>query len=144
MRLSLHTDYALRTLMYLAAERKRSSIQEIAIFFDISRDHLAKVVRRLSQEGYIRTVRGVGGGIELAQDTSEINLGELIDRFEGELHLLDCVAVDGVCKIQPNCKLKDVFAEAERIQRNYLGQHCLSDLIPPDSKLVELITEVTN
>ena len=144
MRLSLHTDYALRTLMYLAAERKRSSIQDIASFFGISRDHLAKVVRRLSQEGYIRTVRGVGGGIELAQNSEDINLGELIDRFEGPLHLLDCVAVDGVCLIQPNCKLKDIFSEAERVQREYLGQHALSDLIPPDTKLVELKTDVAN
>jgi len=144
MRLSLHTDYALRTLMYLGTEQKRSSIQEIAGFFGISRDHLAKVVRRLSQEGYVRTVRGVGGGIELAQDPGEINLGELIDRLEGPMHLLDCVAVEGVCRIQPGCKLRGVFAEAERLQREYLGGYHLLDLIDPETRLVDLKTEVTD
>ncbi len=141
MRLSLHTDYALRTLMYLASQGQRSSIQEIASFFEISRDHLAKVVRRLSQQGYIRTVRGVGGGIELAQEPDQINLGELIDRFEGPLHLLDCVSVDGVCLIQSGCQLKEVFAEAERLQREYLGKFVLSDLAGSESKLVELKTD---
>ncbi|MBL4883606.1 MAG: transcriptional regulator, Rrf2 [Flavobacterium sp.] len=144
MRLSLHTDYALRTLMHLATERKRCSIQEIASFYGISRDHLAKVVRRLSQEGYLRTVRGVGGGIELAQKPEIINLGEVLDRLEGPMHLLDCVSVEGICRIQPSCKLKDIFAEAERLQREYLGNHFLIDLIPPDEKLVELKTKVTD
>ncbi len=144
MRLSLHTDYALRTLMYLTAQGGRCSIQEIAAFFEISRDHLAKVVRRLGQLGYVRTVRGVGGGMELIKDPGEINLGELIDSLEGPLHLHDCVAVEGVCRIQPNCRLKGIFAEAERIQREYLGQHCLSDLIPPETDLVELKSEADN
>lgn len=143
MSLSLHTDYALQALMYLAAKRSRSQIQDVAEFFGISRDHLAKVVRRLSQEGYLRTVRGAGGGIELARKPGDINLGELIDRMEGSLHLLDCVAVEGICRIQPNCKLKVVFAEAERLQREYLGRFVLSDLVSSETNLVDLKAGVT-
>ena len=60
MRLSLHTDYALRTLMYLASQRGRCHVADVAGFFRISKDHVAKVVQRLAHEGLVRSVRGVG------------------------------------------------------------------------------------
>ena len=62
MQLSLHTDYALRTLMTLASLDRQSSVEEIARRYGISRNHLAKVAQRLQAEGYIETFRGRGGG----------------------------------------------------------------------------------
>ena len=112
----MQTDYALRTLMYLASQDERVTVADVATLFKISNNHVAKVVNQLSRFGYIRSVRGLGGGIELATPLEEIRLGEVIERFEGSLHLLDCVGTDNVCVIQPFCKLKGVLAEAERIQ----------------------------
>ncbi|MCA9075208.1 MAG: Rrf2 family transcriptional regulator [Planctomycetaceae bacterium] len=138
MRLSLHTDFALRTLMFLAGRQERASVAEIAEFFDVSRDHLAKVVQRLSREGYVRSMRGVGGGVELARPAEDIELGEVIERFEGSMHLLDCVAIENVCVIQPGCKLKHVLAEAERIQVEYLKSVRLADVVQVGEDLVQL------
>ncbi|MEZ6056461.1 MAG: Rrf2 family transcriptional regulator [Planctomycetaceae bacterium] len=137
MRLALHTDFALRTLMYLAARLGRSNIADIAQFFGVSKDHLAKVALRLSREGFIRSVRGIGGGIELARLPTEISLGEVIERFEGAMHLLDCVAVENVCRIQPSCKLKGVLQEAERLQVEYLRSVTLADVVQDDVGLVQ-------
>ena len=78
MRLSLQTDYALRTLMYLASVPGRATIQQVADLFRISVDHVAKVVQHLNRLGYIRSVRGVGGGIELGD---ELVLDILSDTF---------------------------------------------------------------
>ena len=66
MRLTLHTDYALRVLIHVAiADGKLITISDIAESFDISKHHLMKVVSDLSQKGYLDTVRGRGGGIRL-------------------------------------------------------------------------------
>lgn len=138
MRLALHTDYALRTLIYLALHRRRASIGQIAEFFKISKDHLAKVAQRLSQELLIRTIRGVGGGLELARKPEEIRIGEVIDRFEGGMHLLDCVVMDDTCVIQPGCRLRTVLMEAERLQRDYLNSVTLADIVAGESDLVQL------
>jgi Rrf2 family transcriptional regulator, nitric oxide-sensitive transcriptional repressor len=138
MRLSLQTDFALRTLMFLVARGARASVNDVAVFFGISRDHLSKVAQRLSQAGYIRTVRGLGGGLELIKSPNDIRIGEVIEAFEGSMHLLDCVAVSNVCVIQPGCLLRGVLAEAERVQRDYLNSIRLSDIIAPQSSLVEL------
>ena len=61
MRLTLHTDYALRVLIHVAiADGKLITISDIAESFDISKQHLMKVANNLSQKGYLDTVRGRG------------------------------------------------------------------------------------
>ena len=53
MRLTLHTDYALRVLIHVAvADGKLITISDIAESFDISKQHLMKVVSDLSRKGY--------------------------------------------------------------------------------------------
>jgi len=138
MRLALHTDFALRTLMYLASRGGRASVGEVAEFFGISRDHLAKVAQRLVRERFVRSQRGVGGGLELARAADQISVGEVIERMEGSLHLLDCVVMENVCRIQPGCRLRSALAEAERLQTEYLRGIRLSDVVPSGSSLVEL------
>jgi Rrf2 family transcriptional regulator, nitric oxide-sensitive transcriptional repressor len=130
MKLSLQTDFSLRTLMYLAMKPGRRNVAEIAQFFQISAGHVAKVVNHLSRMGYIRSIRGVGGGIELAKSPEAITIGEIVAAVEGDVHLLDCVGMDNVCVIERTCKLKGVLAQAERIQRDYLNSVRLSDVLP--------------
>ena len=139
MRLGLHTDYGLRILMYLASADCRATIAGIASFFGISKDHLAKVARTLTREGFVRSVRGSGGGLELAMSPSEISIGQVILRLEGSMELLECVgSVNNVCVLQPNCRLRSVLAEAERLQTEYLCSISLSDLVAGGQPLVRI------
>lgn len=135
MRLALHTDYALRTLMYLAVEQRQVTAREVADFYGISADHVAKVVNQLARWGYVRSVRGAGGGISLARPAESISIGEVIQAMEGPLHLLECVGTQGVCIIESYCKLRRVLAEAERLQTEYLRSVRLVDVIPQRQQL---------
>lgn len=132
MRLSLQTDFALRTLMFLASRqaKARATIRDVAAFFRISAPHVAKVVNQLSRLGYVRSIRGIGGGIELGRTPAEIRVGDVVMAFEGNMHLLECVGTDDVCVIQDHCKLRNVLARAERLQLDYLKEVRLSDVIP--------------
>lgn len=139
MRLSLHTDYALRTLMYLSGIEQRATTGQIAEFFSISKDHLAKVVQRLTRLGWIRTVRGIGGGLELAVQPDCLTVGEVIEKLEGSTQLLQCVRSPvQLCVIQGNCRLRHVLGEAERIQMDYLRSVSLSDIAKPGIQLVNV------
>ncbi|HVU86501.1 MAG TPA: Rrf2 family transcriptional regulator [Pirellulales bacterium] len=138
MRLALLTDYALRTLIYLVGKPGRANIHDVSDFYRISPHHVAKVVHRLGRLGYVRSIRGVGGGIEMARDPDDIRIGEVIVAFEGHMHLLECVATPKVCVIQPQCRLRDVLAEAERLQREYLNSVRLSDIVQPGGQLADL------
>jgi Rrf2 family nitric oxide-sensitive transcriptional repressor len=138
MRLALLTDYALRTLIYLVGKPGRANIQEVADFYRISPHHVAKVVHRLGRLGYVRSIRGVGGGIEMARPPQDIRVGEVLLAFEGNMHLLECVGTPKVCVIQPRCRLREVLAEAERRQLAYLNEVLLSDIVQPGGQLADL------
>ena len=130
MRLSLHTDYALRVLMFLAGAGRRCTVSEITEFYKISRDHVAKVTARLARSGYIRALRGAGGGLEMARAAEEICVGKVVAEFEGTLQLLECVTAEEIiCRIQPGCKLRHVLAKAEKVQQDYLDSVHLSDIV---------------
>ena len=132
MRLDLQTDFALRTLMFLASRRAkaRATIADVARFFRISAPHVAKVVNQLARLGYVRSIRGPGGGIELGRPPADIRVGDVVVAFEGNMHLLECVGTDAICVIQDHCKLRTVLAKAERLQLDYLHDVRLSDVIP--------------
>lgn len=135
MQLTTQTDYALRTLMFLATRTERATVADVASLFGISANHVAKVVNLLNRYGYLRSIRGIGGGIELAQSPGEIRIGEVIERIEGDLHLLSCVGADDSCRIHSFCKLKNTLAEAERIQKEYLNSVTLADVVPTRRQL---------
>lgn len=53
MKITQFTDYSLRLMLYLAGRRERVvTVREVAEFYDISSEHLKKIVRRLSDLGY--------------------------------------------------------------------------------------------
>jgi Rrf2 family nitric oxide-sensitive transcriptional repressor len=139
MALSLQTDYALRTLIYLAGKPGRTQIGPVAEFYGISVHHVAKVVSQLARWGYVRSIRGIGGGIELARKAEDIRVGEVVQASEGRMHLLECVGVENVCVIQPACKLRRVLARAEEMQMDYLNSVRLSDVVRPAGQLVDLL-----
>jgi Rrf2 family nitric oxide-sensitive transcriptional repressor len=138
VRLTLQTDYALRTLMFLAIQPQRTTIGDVAQRFNISSAHVAKVVNQLARLRLVRSVRGVGGGIELAQPPDQIRIGQVVTAFEGSMKLLDCIDAEGVCVIESFCRLKSVLGEAERIQMEYLNSITLADVLPSNQQMVEL------
>ena len=96
MRLTNYSDYALRSLIYLAVKpdsQTLSNISDIANSYHISKSHLTKIIHQLGQLGYIESVRGKNGGIRLAYAPKDINLGVLIKQIEPDFDLVECFAV---------------------------------------------------
>lgn len=140
IRLNLSTDYALRTLLYLARQPERqASCREIAEFYAISGDHVSKVVQHLAHAGLVRAGRGRGGGLRLGRDAVRITVGEVVELFEGPVSLLECVSREGVCVIQPGCRLRRVLDDAGARLMAELKAVTLADLVTPeDGALVQL------
>ena len=129
MRLTLYTDYALRTLMYLGVmEPQQASIAEIARAFKISESHLTKVVHHLGRLGLIKTTRGRGGGLRLAQPPGQISLGNVVRQTEEDMSLVECFG-DGACVITSACQLRIVLGQALDAFLAVLDQYTLADLI---------------
>jgi Rrf2 family nitric oxide-sensitive transcriptional repressor len=137
MRLTLWTDYALRTLIFVGAKGGRlATITEIAGSFDISQAHLMKVVNRLGQQGYLDTVRGKGGGIRLARSPTEIRVGAIVRETEEDLAVMGCLAETGFCRIESCCVLRHALREATLAFLQTLDGYTLADLLAPGARLV--------
>jgi Rrf2 family nitric oxide-sensitive transcriptional repressor len=144
IRLNLSTDYALRTLLYLASNPGRQvSTREVVEFYGISADHVSKVVQHLVHGGFVRSGRGRTGGLQLGRPAEEITVGRVVELFEGPVSLLDCVASQGVCVIQPGCRLRGVLARAGAQLVETLNAVTLAELTAsPGPSLIQLALPV--
>ncbi|MCP1318287.1 Rrf2 family transcriptional regulator [Halomonas sp. 707B3] len=130
MRLTRFTDYSIRVLLYLAAKgEERSTIHEISDTFNISRNHLMKVVQELSQKHYVTAIRGKHGGIILTRDPATIKLGELVREMEHDTALVECFQEENGCIITPACRLKPILNEALSAFFDVLNCYTLADLL---------------
>lgn len=136
MRITKHTDYALRVLLYLAVRSKQGAESEvvptarIAEAFGISENHLTKVARRLSELGLVTSKRGVGGGLTLALEPTEVSVGAVMRAFDRAEDLIECFdeATDE-CVISPACGLKAVLGEAQEAFFATLDPVTLAELV---------------
>ncbi|MBV1837152.1 Rrf2 family transcriptional regulator [Acetobacter estunensis] len=137
MQLTLHTDYALRTLVFLACNPERlASIREIAEVYGISENHLIKIIHRLGQGGFIETIRGRNGGLRLGRPSEDIRLGDVVRYTEEELGLVVCMQTakekGSTCRLMPNCRLRGVLGTALSAFMNVLDQTTLADVVSSD------------
>lgn len=136
MRLTQHTDYAIRVLMFAASRYLRegpealSSIREIAEAYGVSENHLMKVVNRLAQEGLLHTQRGRHGGLRLARDPHQTRLGEVVRRVEDDMALVECFGSGSTCPLTAGCHLAKALDQARRAFVDSLDGHTLADLVP--------------
>ena len=97
MYITQHTDYALRALIYLGTNDDRLvTIQEIAERFDVSRNHLMKVVNALIRAGFVEGVRGKGGGLRLARAPREIGVGDVLRQMVLKIPALALGIIEGL------------------------------------------------
>lgn len=130
MHITSFTDYALRVLIYVAVKAPaQCTIAEIAERYDISRNHLMKVVQALNQRGYLCAQRGKNGGLRLKGPASDINLGQLIRETEQDKPLVECFGNHNQCLITPACQLKGILAEAQQAFYQCLDRYTLADLV---------------
>ena len=140
MRLTLHTDFALRVLIQVGLnDGKLTTISDIARSFGISKQHLTKVVNDLSRKGYLDTVRGRNGGIRLMREPRDINIGQVVRDTEGQLAVVGCLERKGYCCIEPVCVLRGALRDASNAFLAVLDAHTLADLIKPRRALSSLL-----
>lgn len=130
MRLTLHTDYALRLLIYLALHRdRRHTVDEIAQVHGISRNHLMKVALTLSREKIIDGARGRNGGLMLVRAPNTVNIGAVVRATEDNFNLVECFdSTTNRCAISSACLLKRPFARAVQAFLAVLDGYTLADI----------------
>jgi Rrf2 family nitric oxide-sensitive transcriptional repressor len=141
MKLTAFTDYALRVLIYLgAAGGRRATIAQIAQAYDVSENHLVKVVHFLGKQGWLANVRGKGGGLELAMPPELIPVGNVVRQTEGQVVAAECFGEQGGdCCIAPECHLRGVLGEAITAFYAVLDRYTLADIVDNREQLSRIL-----
>jgi Rrf2 family nitric oxide-sensitive transcriptional repressor len=132
MQLTLSTDIALRTLIYLGRKNDFATIQEVADANNISKTHLMKVVMALVAENILMSERGRNGGIRLATDARNIPISAVVRLMENSIALVPCMKLESSrdeCPLQPDCRLQGVLRQAKRAFFTSLEQNSLADIL---------------
>jgi len=137
MQLTLHTDYSFRVLIYLAQQGDGlATISEITEFYQISRNHLVKVVHHLASKGFIKTTRGKHGGMQLAQPPALISVGRVIRSIEPGFDLVECFSASNrSCAISAVCGLKNILYRASNEFLQKLDGYTLADVINENEQM---------
>ena len=130
MQLTRQTDYAIRALVYTTYHQDRLvNITEIAEYFKISRSHLAKIVATLSEHGFLKSIRGKGGGLKLRKPPIDINLGEVVRTFE-TFDLVACTATPQKERdeLTKHCGFNPILVSAMNAFLAVLDRYTLADI----------------
>lgn len=129
MRLTRQTNYAIRILMYCAANHGRlSRIPEIASAYGVSELFLFKILQPLVEHGLVETVRGRNGGVRLGRSADDITLFDVVRVTEDNFAMAECFENDATeCPLVDSCSLNAALREAlgaffEVLQRHTIGQ----------------------
>ncbi len=141
MRLTRHTDNALRSLIYIGLhDDGPSRITDIARRMGMSEDHAAKVIARLAELGFVETTRGRAGGVRLARPAEAINIGAVVRATEDNLNLVECFDPEtNQCPIAPACALAPALDEALSAFFAVLDRYTLGDLLARPRALQRLL-----
>ncbi len=131
MHLTLHTDYALRVLLYLAHfPDRRVNTREISDAFGISKNHLVRVIQNLAEHNFVSTTMGRGGGVSLLASPDKIRLSDVVKACEPNMNMVECFDKESnTCPIVPVCGLKAPLRAALESFLATLDQYTLADAV---------------
>lgn len=151
LRMSKMTDYGIVVLSGLAGDGEGSThtARELAERTHVPLPSVSKVLKELSQAGFLVSHRGVAGGYALARAPETISVAEVIAALEGPMSLTECGGAPkegaGACDLEPTCHLRGHMRVINGVIHDALSRLTLADLLGPvartRSRLVSLGVE---
>jgi Rrf2 family cysteine metabolism transcriptional repressor len=124
MKFTKKTDYALRTMQFLArqwyasesgqaGEPRPVPVQLISDQSRLSSRFLHGIVSKLSKARLLRTLPGPKGGIMLARDPESIAILDIVEAVEGRINLMECLEQPEQCGVSQGCSIMTVLHGAQ-------------------------------
>ncbi len=137
MRITKRSNIAMRVLMFCAVHSDRLVTKaEIAARAQVSESHLAQIINRLAQLGYLDTQRGRNGGLSLALPAGAIVIGEVFRVLEPAFPDTECFAdADDSCPLKAACRLRPAIEAAAEAFYAHLDGITLGALVCDNAAL---------
>ena len=133
MQLTSTTDYAIRIVCYLAAQRQMISTSELSQELSVPSSYIPKITKKLKQAGIIKACEGIKGGYQIAKQPENISLRDVISCTESTMAISRCLEKEGGCSKNyiACCKVHQILRDLQNIYNNRLESVKISDIIRP-------------
>ncbi len=132
MKISTRGRYGLRILIDIALydlASKPRMVREIAENQGISEKYISHLIIDLRKAGFIKSIRGAGGGYRLAKYPQQIKLLDIIEVMEGTINLVNCTEKNQICQRSVLCPAKDIWLQISQEFRTVLAKYTLQDFL---------------
>ena len=133
MQLTSTTDYAIRIVCYLAAQRQMISTSELSQELSVPASYITKITKKLKQAGIIKACEGIKGGYQIAKQPENISLRDVISCTESTMAISRCLEKEEGCSKNyiACCKVHQILLDLQNIYNNRLESVKISDIIRP-------------
>ncbi len=131
LRLSKKADYALIAMKHLAQKApgaQSTSAREIAEYYDIPIELMAKVLQRLVRTGLLVSTQGTRGGYTLSRPSRSISVADVIQAIDGPLTVTACTTANNACVQYSKCSIRDSLWKIRERIAAALGTVTLSEM----------------
>lgn len=134
-RITRKTDYATRMLLALARQPSDAlvSTRRLQQEMQIPQNLAPQIVAALVNYSLVEAIPGRNGGIRLARPAERINLREVVERFEKNFTLSECVTSPPACPFAPACPVQRRWVELQALLMRELEQTTLAELAASSS-----------
>ncbi len=147
MKFSSQEEYGLRCLLQLARRDASASltIPEIATAEGLSVAYVAKLVRILRQDGFVKSSRGQSGGYALTHAPDGILVGDVLNALGGRIFDSDTCGryhgTEDMCTHSIDCSIRSLWQAVQREVDHVLSRTTLQDLLGSEQ---EMTTSASN
>jgi len=133
--LSNKAKYGLKALIYVAENRGRSvQSAEIAKTNNIPKKFLDAILLEITNNGFLISKKGRGGGYRLAYPPERISVGRVIRILDGPISTLPCVnesefRICPDCMYQQPCRVRAFMLDVRDTVATILDKRILADLL---------------
>lgn len=139
MKLSTKGRYGLRAIIDLAqySTQEPVSIMSISERQGISERYLEQLMSKLKKAGFVKSIRGAGGGYVLAKEAKDISVGDVLRALEGSLEPVECPGLkpEEGCQSADNCVTKYVWKKINESISRTVDEMKLDKIVEESRKL---------
>lgn len=130
MRLTTKGRYAVTAMLDLALHARQDpvSLADISERQSISVSYLEQLFAKLRKNGLVSSVRGPGGGYQLAREGSTICIAEIIDAVDESVDATRCGGA-GDCQQGMTCLTHELWSDLSAQLHNFLTGISLQELV---------------
>lgn len=129
MDFSKTTLYAFRALSFMAQDEKAMYIaSDLHEKLKIPQQYLRRLLKDLSKNGLLKSIKGKNGGFVFAKSTEEIFLSDIVAITEKSEVMKSCIFGFENCMLIEKCAMHDIWAATKENVNNLLSQTSLAKM----------------